>query len=287
METFVGSRSLRVIDESKDIAFPVLVMYPTRVPSVPVTFGPYYIEAALDAPIDEGTFPLVVISHGSGGSHLLYRTIGAYLAKHGYVVALPEHPGNNRNNNELNGTVENLVNRPRHIRLTIDAVSSDAHFKDRVQPDNTAVIGHSMGGYTALAVAGGQPWTEKGQKVEVESDRRVKALVLMAPATGWYMPEDALSKVKIPILLLVAEHDPFTPRWQGELVLDRVPDRSQVTYKVIENAGHFSFLSPFPPAMRNSKFPPSTDPEGFDREKFHEKLNVEVLDFLDGTLRGS
>jgi len=285
MEIFVGIRSLRVIDQSKDIAFPVLVMYPTRVPSVPVTFGPYSIDAAIDAPLDEGTFPLVVISHGGGGSHLAYRTIGACLAKNGYIVAMPEHPGNNRNNNELNGTVENLVNRPRHIRLTIDALSSDAHFKDRLQLSNTAIIGHSLGGYTALAVAGGQPWTEAGQKIEAESDNRVKALVLMAPAAAWYMPDDALSNVKTPILLLVAEHDPFTPRWQGLLVLDRIPDRSQITYRVIENAGHFSFLSPFPPAMRSASFPPSVDPEGFDREKFHEKLNAELLDFLAVTLR--
>ncbi len=287
MKTFVGCRSLRVIDESKDVAFPLVVMYPTRVPSVPVAFGPYSVEAALDAPIDEGNFPLVVISHGSGGSPLVYRTIGAYLAKNGYIVAMPEHPGNNRNNNELNGTVENLVNRPRHIRLTIDAVSFDAHFQYRVQPDNTAVIGHSLGGYTALAVAGGQPWTRQGQKIEVESDKRVKALVLMAPATGWYTPEDALRNVKTPILLLVAEHDRFTPRWQGELVLDRIPDKSQVTYRVIENAGHFSFLSPFPPAMRSESFPPSVDPEGFDREKFHGKLDAEVLDFIDKTVRGT
>ena len=286
METFVGIRTLRVIDEPKDVAFPVVVMYPTRVPSAPVTFGPYPMEAALDAPIDEGSFPLVVISHGSGGYPLLYRTIGAYLARHGYVVALPEHPGNNRDDNALNGTVENLVNRPRHIRLTIDAVSAEAHFKNRVQPDTTAVIGHSMGGYTALAVAGGRPWTEKGEKVAVEPDGRVKALVLLAPATAWFMPEDALSKVNIPILLLVAEHDPFTPRWQGELVLDGVPDRSRVTYRVIENAGHFSFLSPFPRAMRSTKFPPSVDPEGFDREKFHVELNAEVLAFLDRALRG-
>ena len=286
METFVGIRNLRVIDEPEDIAFPVVVMYPTRVPPAPVPFGPYAIEAALDAPIDDGTFPLVVISHGSGGSHLLYRTIAAYLAKHGYVVALPEHPGNNRNDNALNGTVENLVNRPRHIRLTIDAVAADAHFKGQVQPDATAVIGHSMGGYTALAVAGGEPWTEKGERVAVDADGRVKALVLLAPATGWFMPDNALSRVNIPILLLVGEHDRITPPWQGELVLDGVPDRSRVTYRVIENAGHFSFLSPFPPAMRSSKFPPSTDPEGFDREKFHDTLNAELLAFLDGALRG-
>jgi predicted dienelactone hydrolase len=115
----------------------------------------------------------------------------------------------------------------------------------------------------------------------------VKVLILMAPATGWYMPEDALRNMKTPVLMLVAEHDPFTPRWQGELVLDRVPDRSQITYRVIENAGHFSFLSPFPPAMRNAGFTPSVDPEGFDRETFHEKLNAELLDFFDGTLRGA
>jgi len=287
MQTFVGSRSLRVMDEPKGISFPVLVMYPTRVPSAPVTFGPYSIDVAPDAPVAEGRFPLVVISHGSGGSHLAYRTIGAYLAKNGYIVALPEHPGNNRNNNELNGTVESLTNRPRHVRLTMDTVSSDALLADGVQPDSAAIIGHSMGGYTALAVAGGTPWSETGQKIEVVPDGRVKALVLMAPATAWYLPEDALSKVETPILMLVAEHDPFTPRGHSELVLDRVPERARVTCRVVENAGHFSFLSPFPLAMRNASFPPSMDPEGFDREKFHERLNAELLDFLERTLLGS
>jgi predicted dienelactone hydrolase len=286
METFVGSRNLRVIDAPRGLSFTVWVMYPTRVPSAPVTFGLYSIDVAPDAPVDAGCFPLVVISHGSGGSHLAYRTIGAHLAKSGYVVAMPEHPGNNRNNNELSGTLENLTNRPRHVRLTIDAVSSDAHFKGRVQPDNVALIGHSIGAYTALAVAGGTPWSEAGQKVEVVPDRRVKALVLMAPATAWYLRDGSLSHVEAPILMLAAEHDPFTPRWHAELVLARVPDRARVTYRVVENAGHFSFLSPFPPTMKSAGFLPSMDPEGFDREKFLEKLNVELLDFLNGALHG-
>jgi predicted dienelactone hydrolase len=87
--------------------------------------------------------------------------------------------------------------------------------------------------------------------------------------------------------MLIAEHDPYTPRWHADLVLDRVPDKSKVTCRVVENAGHFSFLSPFPPQMRNASFLPSTDPEGFDREKFHERLAAEVLDFLDKNLRSS
>ena len=189
-----------------------------------------------------------------------------------------EHAGNNRNNNQLEGTLENLVNRPRHVRLTMDAVVSDAQLGACVQPDNVAIIGHSIGGYTALAVAGGTPWSETRQKVDVAADPRVRALVLLAPATGWYLPEDSLSHVNVPILMLVAEHDPYTPRWNAELVLDGVPDRSQVTYRVVENAGHFSFLSPFPAQMRKASFLPSTDPEGFDREEFHQRLSAELLE---------
>lgn len=284
---FVGSRQMQIRDETKGISFPALVLYPTETPSAPTAFGPYTMDVSPDAPVAEGRFPVVVISHGNGGSHLVYRALSTHLARNGYVVAMLEHAGNNRNNNELEGTHENLVNRPRHVRLTIDAVSSDPQLSACVQPDNVAIIGHSIGGYTALAVAGGTPWSETRQRVDVVADPRVRALVLLAPATAWYLPEDSLSQVSVPILMLVAEHDPFTPRWHADLVLDRVPDRAQVTCRVIENAGHFSFLSPFPPQMRNASFLPSTDPEGFDREKFHERLPAELLDYLDEKLKGA
>ena len=284
---FVGSRQLQIEDETKALSFPAVVLYPTQVPSAPTAFGPYSIDVSRDAPIAKGQFPLVVVSHGNGGSHLLYRTIATHLAKNGYVVAMLEHPGNNRNNNQLEGTHENLVNRPRHVRLTIDAVSADAQFMASLQPNNVAILGHSIGGYTALAVAGGTPWSEDRQRVEVVADSRVRALVLLAPATAWYLPEDSLRHVDIPILMLIAEHDSFAPQWHADVVLDRVPNRNQVTCRVVENAGHFSFLSPFPPQMKNPSFRPSTDPEGFDRERFHEQLPGEVLQFLDQRLNSS
>ncbi len=284
---FVGSRQMQIKDEILGISFPALVMYPTAVPSAPTAFGPYSIDVSPDAPIVDGQYPLVVVSHGNNGSHLLYRTITTCLAKTGYVVVMLEHPGNNRNNNELEGTHENLVNRPRHVRLTMDAVFSDALFKACVQPDNVAIIGHSIGGYTALAVAGGTPWSETRQRVDVVADPRVRALVLLAPATPWFLPNDSLRNVNVPILMLVAEHDPFTPRWHADVVLEGVPDRTLVTFRVVENAGHFSFLSPFPPKLKNAGFLPSTDPEGFDREKFHTSLPGEVLEYLDDRLKSS
>jgi predicted dienelactone hydrolase len=89
---FVGSKQWIVKDEIKNISFPVLVHYPTEEISRPVAFGPYTMEVSPDAAIPEGQFPLIIISHGNGGSHLLYRTISTHLAKHGYIVAMLPSP---------------------------------------------------------------------------------------------------------------------------------------------------------------------------------------------------
>lgn len=283
-EIFAGSVQLKIRDESGKISFPVLVQYPTNEPSKPTAFGPYIMDVSPDAEVLEGQYPLVIISHGNGGSHLLYRTISTHLAKNGYIVAMVEHYGNNRNNNELEYTTENLINRPRHISLTINEMLSENRFYKSIASDKIAVIGHSMGGYTALALAGGVPRTKEGLKVDVSSDDRIKAIVLLAPGTGWFM--NSLDKVTIPILMLTAQHDPVTPAWNAEIVLKGVPDQSQVIFREVENAGHFSFLSPFPDAMKKPDFLPSTDPKGFDREQFHKELPVEILDFLNDKLKG-
>ncbi len=63
-------------------------------------------------------------------------------------------------------------------------------------------------------------------------------------------------------------------------VLEGIGDLSNVIHRTIANAGHFSFLSPFPPALTRPDFIPSTDPPGFDREKFHEELPEEIRSFL-------
>ena len=273
-----------------EIPFPTLVLYPTSSPERPETLGLYELSVAKNAPIADGQFPLVAISHGSGGSPWSHRTLAAHLARNGFVVAMPEHPGNNRNNNDLLDTVDNLTNRPRHIRTVIDwAYSSDA-FGSHLMHDAVAVIGHSMGGYTALALAGGIPSSfprespdRQPRRIDVDPDPRVKALVLMTPATPWFMAAGALSGVRLPILLWTGEKDDITPEFHADLVKAGVPEKALVEHRIVANAGHFSFLSPFPAAMANPDFPPSQDPEGFDRERFHEELNSGVVEFLRST----
>ena len=308
MTKFVGFCRIEILDEHKGITFPMLVMYPTCTPAKPVTFGPFSLDVAIEAPVEDGSFPLVMISHGSGGSYLTHRTLGANLAKNGFVVCMPEHPFNNRNNNEWQYTLENLTHRPRHIRLAIDQVLSHDKLKNHLASDRVAIIGHSVGGYTALAVAGGVPHTQfivefcqrsenqdllfctivrrnelKPQKIAGAADSRIKAVVLFAPDVSLFMSDGALSNVNVPVLLLVAEKED-TPLETAEIVMNGLPDSSQLSYRMVENAGHYSFLSPFPESIKNRLGGAARDPASFDRDRFHEELNMEVLDFLQREL---
>lgn len=287
MNDSVGYCTVEVADSVLDLSFPLAVLYPTRAPAKPETVGGYTLDLASDAPIKEGVFPLVIISHGKGSSPWVYRTLAHYLAGNGFVVGLPEHPFNNRDNNTWHGTIQNLKARPHHVQLAINSLYEHPVFAASLKPDWVALVGHSMGGYTALALAGGIPTCfphespdQQAHIVRTATDHRIKALVLLAPATPWFLAEDSLRNVTAPILLLEAEKDEHTPSEHGLIVLHRVADQSKVRHRVIENAGHFSFLSPFPAARTNPAFPPSQDPPGFDRLRFHKELNTEVLAFL-------
>lgn len=80
--------------------------------------------------------------------------------------------------------------------------------------------------------------------------------------------------------MLVGEKDRFTPYFHAEIILNGITDSTKIQHKIVENAGHFSFLSPFPKEMTNASFLPSQDPPGFNREYFHHELNEEITEFL-------
>ena len=283
--TTAGCRTVELSDDG--VSFPALVLYPSTAPEHSVQLGRFEINAASEGPLANGAFPLVVISHGSGGSHLLYRGLAAHLARSGFVVVLPEHPRNNRNNNELAGTHTILADRPRQLRLAIDGAYADPDLGPHLAPEQVAVIGHSLGGYTALALAGGKPWAAPHETpnrlplpVPVTPDPRVKAVVLLAPATPWFQAPQGLEAVRVPIQIWSGEKDPITPGWHAEIVKRGVAPGTSVDHRLVPNAGHFSFLAPFPDALTRPDFAPSQDPPGFDRPRFHAELNTEVTAFL-------
>lgn len=290
LDPSTGCRLIEFKDEVQGVTIPLVLLYPARGPERTERFGPYSLEVARDAPPVGESLPLVILSHGNSGTPWAYRDLAKHLVRSGFVVALPEHRGNSRNDNSLSGTAANLENRPRHISLAIDAIFAGPAMNHHLAPERVSVIGHSIGGYTALAVAGGKPWAAphesldgKPHPVQVTPDERVRSLVLLTPATFWFLPE-SLSEVRVPILIRTGERDDLTPASHADTVIRGVYDPSLVEHKTIPGAGHFSFMSNFPPEMIRPDFPPSQDPEGFHREDIQPSLYADIAGFLKRTL---
>jgi predicted dienelactone hydrolase len=134
---------------------PVTVLYPTAAAARQVTRGPFTFTLAEQGVPARGNGRLVVLSHGSGGSVWTYGDLGQALVDAGFVVALPEHQGDNFKDKSLSGP-QSWKLRPGEVSRAIDAVAHDARFKSLVDFQRVGVYGMSAGGHTALSLAGGR-----------------------------------------------------------------------------------------------------------------------------------
>lgn len=302
----MGFIKMEIFQNETNENIPVAVVYPTHSPSKIVKFGPFSMELSVGAAIAEGKFPVAVISHGSGGSNLGYRSIALTLVKQGFIVGMPLHPKNNYKNNTAEGTASNWLNRPKHIKSTIDALLINPKLSSSIDSNRISVVGHSAGGYTALAVAGGiaetghiidlcesnnqlnEPFCGlvkknkvKPIKIQNQRDARVKALVLMAPVGILFKSKDSLVQVDIPVLLLRPEMDSeLTEPYQSEIIARNIKSKERLTYRTVANAGHYSFITPFPDVIKSELAVVAQDPEGFDRVEFHKTLGPEIANYL-------
>lgn len=312
MNRHVGFRKIAVQDTIVDLQFPMLVFYPCAVPAQPNSFGPFVLEVAIEAPIEAGSFPIVMISHGSGGTPMTHRMLASHLALQGFVVAIPEHPGNNRFNNEWEHTLTNLELRPRHVSLALDTLLAAPGFSSHLQANRVGIIGHSIGASTALSVAGGKAHTGyfidfcqqcpaeerpawcamvdsgefQAQYLPDATDPRIQGIVLFAAALSLFVSSDALQEVKTPVLSYSAAEDTQVEE-KSALLQAGLPDNQVFTHHLIPNAGHYCFLSPFPEAIRGRAGLAASDPPGFDRAQFHRELYPEIADFFAQILCGS
>ena len=183
--------------------------------------SPYAIQADPSAIAPDGPFPLVVYTHGSGGLRYIHSNYTEYIASHGYVVVAPDHTGNTAVDQFTNTEADReltLLNRPRDVRSVIDAMlnpesTATAPFVASINPDQIAVTGHSLGGFTSYATVAGYD-NEFGS---VEPDPRVDAIIPLAPAVGGDDPANQLlsdarlAAVNVPALVMVGTNDQTTP----------------------------------------------------------------------------
>jgi predicted dienelactone hydrolase len=125
-----------------------------------VTLATFAGQAIRDAPHDlsQGPYPLVILSPGFSIGSSTYGWLGEHLASYGFVVISPEHQ--EQLGAELDGLWQAAITRPQDILSVLvytgEQVSSGRVLEGLVRAETVAVLGHSYGGYTALAAGGAQ-----------------------------------------------------------------------------------------------------------------------------------
>jgi predicted dienelactone hydrolase len=136
---------------------PGMVWYPTDAQSEPQRFGPFNLKAALGAKPTPGRHPLVLISHGNGGTEIGHAWLAETLATAGYVVVAIRHPGSNYQDMSATGRPVYFTDRPSHLSKVLDQLLASERWAPLIDDKRIAAIGTSAGGHTVLALAGGQP----------------------------------------------------------------------------------------------------------------------------------
>ncbi len=203
--------------------------------------------------------PVIVFSHGLGSVRTDMRYLAEHLASHGYVVAALEHPGSNetniRNALMLKAPLlpaEEFLNRPRDISFILDQLQrlnqTAGQLQGKLAPERALVVGYSLGGTTALSIAGAELQLTQlrqscpgnliafslGENAQCFArrlpedryqlrDSRIKAAIALSPITSLLFGETGMSQVAVPTLILGSSADKTAPVLTEQVIsFDRI-----------------------------------------------------------------
>lgn len=277
----------------------LVIWYPSASAPTPQSLPPFHPDVAVGGPIEGQRLPLVVISHGTGGSAFSHYDTAIALADAGFVVAALTHTGDNYRDTSRTGFRVNLIDRPRQVSRLIDFMLHEWPDRGRLDPSRIGVFGFSLGGFTTLVLLGGVPDLGRVRQLCADNpsapdcgfirsrhgdgldpgpiasphwvhDSRIKAAVVAAPAASYAFGPGSLTGVSAPVQLWVATNDRDAPaRWNSDLVRRGLPASTET--HVAKGAGHTVFLTP---DICDSGTP------DLDCAAFHQQMNALIVKFF-------
>lgn len=228
-------------------------------------------EVIRDAAPAADRFPLVILSHGMFGNAYNQAWLANALTERGYIVAAISHPGTSTWSRDPDQTRQ-LWERPKDISRVIDHATGASAIAPHVDPDRVYMAGHSLGGFTAVALAGARYDAERlsqfcdqvpgelvcgilsGWKVaqtpqdrdEMEadlSDPRIKAFAVFDLGGTQSFSEDSLGQINRPMLIFGAPimNSGLTLDIESRALVKALPEDS-TRYIEPETLSHFDFL---------------------------------------------
>lgn len=167
----------------------------------------------------DGPMPVIVFSHGLGGSGDNYQPLARAWAEHGFLVVQPTHPDSlaEASSEERRAlivsrtpTLESIASwdeRPGEVALVLDqldrVVAQAGAPADRVDAEHVGIGGHSFGAHTSMLCGG---VTHAGSTRFAEP--RADAILLMSPqGTGGGLTERSYATLTAPAMVVTGSED--------------------------------------------------------------------------------
>lgn len=287
---------------------PITIWYPTHAGESRLRIGIFDLSVALDAPPAVGRFPLIAISHGSGGSDVNHHDWAEALARAGFVVVAAKHVGDSHDFQSGLGSREQLLERPRQLRQAIRAAKADPVVGPQIADGPVGLLGFSAGGYTCLITMGARPafsrWADhcrtnpqaetvcpvgraptlpvvSAEDWEGVVEPLAGAAVLLAPF-AMVFDQVGLADVRAPVRLYRAEDESITLNHaNADILAEYLP---QVPETVTVPGDHYVFIAPIEDGLAD-KYPLYyRDGPEVDRRRIHRQLAGEIVDFFQRKL---
>lgn len=190
--------------------------------------------------------PLIVFSHGFKGCNTQSMFLMEAMADAGYLVVAPNHKDSICNEGSRGGRPEErfgrasdwndrtYADRRDDINRLVDALRQDRQWSSQINWSGVGLVGHSLGGYTVLGLAGGWPsWRMP----------LIKAVLALSPYCEPYALKGDLGGIRIPVMYQGGTRDiGVTPslRKEGGCYSET---SSPSFFVEFERAGHFAWTN--------------------------------------------
>jgi predicted dienelactone hydrolase len=263
--------------------------------------------------------PVILFSHGFGGTARIMAWFGTALARHGYVVVAVDHPGNNGRDPMTVGGAVLSWERPGDLKTALDKAKTDPTIGPHLDLDRLGAAGFSAGGFTSLVEAGARadplrfrrfceahpddgicaPQKEfQFSRADAEalfaapagaselahakddlSIPGVKAAFVMAPGIVQSLDPESLKAMRTPVAIVLGDADKVAAPATNGDVAAALIPGAKLT--VLPRVGHYDFLAECTPAGDAAV---SVCPTDVPRAATHKVAIDQALAFFDATL---